>query len=97
MDHSPVQGEVSHIVVNFLCLFTCSHSNGPVGSALCVYPADNSVETSEGEFPLPIATMTSLVSAGAGRTKSVFDIFREDIASDLTSTAVENQFLEVRS
>jgi hypothetical protein len=53
-------------------------SNGPVGSALCVYPADNSVET----------------SAGAGRTKSVFDIFREDIATDLATTAVENTFLE---
>ncbi|CAI8036885.1 Semaphorin-1A [Geodia barretti] len=53
-------------------------SNGPVGSALCVYPADNSVET----------------SAVAGRTKSVFDIFREDITSDLEDTTVENAFVE---
>ncbi|CAI8022690.1 Endothelin-converting enzyme 1 [Geodia barretti] len=52
--------------------------NGPVGSAICVYPADNSVES----------------SAGAGRTKSVFDIFREDVANDVETTALENTFLE---
>ena len=32
---------------------------------------------------------------GAGRTKSVFDIFREDVVGDVGSTAVENSFLEV--
>lgn len=30
-----------------------------------------------------------------GRTKSVFDIFREDITSDLTDTPKENAFVEV--
>ena len=32
---------------------------------------------------------------GAGRTKSVFDIFREDVVGDVESTPVENTFLEV--
>ena len=32
-----------------MCTFHLSPSNGPVGSALCVYPADNSVEASSGE------------------------------------------------
>ena len=29
-------------------VYCCYHSNGPVGSALCVYAADNSIETSPG-------------------------------------------------
>ena len=74
--------------------------NGPVGSALCVYPADNSVESSAGapytshitSFMSPIICR---VLTGAGRTKSVFDIFREDVVNDVESTPVENTFLEV--
>ena len=38
---------------------------------------------------------TTPTSPGSGRTKSVFDIFREDITSDVTAAAVENKFLEV--
>ena len=30
---------------------------------------------------------------GAGRTKSVFDIFREDVVNDVESTPVENTSL----
>lgn len=46
--------------------------NGPVGSALCVYPADNTGQ----------------------RSTTVFDIFRQDIATDLSATPVENHFLQ---
>ena len=35
-------------------------------------------------------------AGSAGRTKSVFDVFREDISTAVTSNAVENTFFEVR-
>ena len=38
---------------------------------------------------------TTPTTPGSGRTKSVFDIFREDITSDVTAAAEENKFLEV--
>jgi hypothetical protein len=52
--------------------------SGPVGSAVCVYSAENTAE-----------------DGGTGRTGSVFDIFRQDIASDADGTnPFENDFLE---
>ena len=42
-----------------------------------------------------MSPMICCVPTGAGRTKSVFDIFREDVANDVETTALENTFLEV--
>ena len=76
---------------------------------MCVYPAYNSVESSSGLLRIIHVLSYSLHGynnnylqcvmmwsvSGAGRTRSVFDIFREDVVTSVDSTPVENTFVEV--
>ena len=62
---------------------TCSI--GPEGTAICAYPADNSLATG---------------AASMGYNRGIFDIFREDLSNpnpspDGTDGELQNTFLEV--